>query len=152
MTGLGLQEMGLTWLEGILTSGEVTEKLEEAGRLYYSNSFVTFNLLPLVIAAVVLYYIFGNWESGDSYGGSSSGYDAPEAGYGAPEASYAAPDAGYGAPAPNAGYGFRLNKRNTILDLQAKIASLQDKQYGATENEAYGAYSPYDTSSLSYDS
>ena len=151
MTGPGLQEMGSTWLEEILSNGEVTEKLEEAGRLYYSNSFITFNLFPLVIAAAVLYYIFGNWES-DSYGGSSSGYGAPESGYGAPEASYAAPDAGYGAPAPNAGYGFRLNKRNTILDLQAKIASLQDKQYGATENDGYGAYSPYDTSPLSYDS
>ena len=130
MTGPGLQEMGSTWLEEILSNGEVTEKLEEAGRLYYSNSFITFNLIPWIILAAIIYRLW-LMMSEEGYGGSGSGYGAPEAGYGAPEA-------GYGAPAPAAGYGSR--KSDAIASLQAQVAALQESYGFGGDQGNYGAY------------
>lgn len=84
------------------------EKVEESAKLFFSNSFLTINLLPylaaaalLVLLAVFLLPLLSPAES-SGYGAPDTGYGAPAASYGAPADSYGAPEAGYSAPA--AGY------------------------------------------------
>merc|ERR1719471_405562 len=77
------------------------DKEIETGKLYFTGTGYTVNLIPhaivlgLLTFAVIFLY-------GDSLFGTdiSTGYGAPDTGYGAPEASYGAPDPSYGAPAP----------------------------------------------------
>jgi len=78
------------------------DKEIETGKLYFTGTGYTVNLIPhaivlgLLTFAVIFLY-------GDSLFGTEdiSGYGAPSTGYGAPEASYGAPAASYGAPAPS---------------------------------------------------
>ena len=114
----------------LLKEDVVREKLQETARIYYSNSFITFNLIPWIILAAIIYRLW-LMMSEEGYGGSSSGYGAPEAGYGAPEA-------GYGAPAPAAGYGSR--KSDAIASLQAQVAALQESYGFGGDQGNYGAY------------
>merc|ERR1712222_146008 len=81
------------------TPVENSKNAVETGKLYFTGTGYTVNLIPhaivlgLLTFAVIFLY-------GDSLFGSdvSTGYGAPEASYGAPAASYGAPAPAYGAP------------------------------------------------------
>merc|ERR1719245_1703474 len=75
--------------------------LEETGKLYFTGTGYTVNLIPhaIIVGLLTFAIIF---LYGDSLFGSDDGYSsygAPEASYGAPAASYGAPAASYDAPA-----------------------------------------------------
>merc|ERR1719192_3234756 len=78
---------------------ETRELDKETGKLYFTGTGYTVNLIPhaiilgLLTFAVIFLY-------GDSLFGTEdiSGYGAPATSYGAPEPSYAAPAPAYGAP------------------------------------------------------
>merc|ERR1711878_110390 len=81
------------------TPVENSKNAVETGKLYFTGTGYTVNLIPhaivlgLLTFAVIFLY-------GDSLFGSdvSTGYGAPTASYGAPAASYGAPAPAYGAP------------------------------------------------------
>merc|ERR1711878_92958 len=78
---------------------ENSKNAVETGKLYFTGTGYTVNLIPhaivlgLLTFAVIFLY-------GDSLFGSdvSTGYGAPTSSYGAPEPSYGAPAPAYGAP------------------------------------------------------
>merc|ERR1711971_689462 len=80
------------------TPVENSKNAVETGKLYFTGTGYTVNLIPhaivlgLLTFAVIFLY-------GDSLFGSdvSTGYGAPTSSYGAPEPSYGAPEASYGA-------------------------------------------------------
>jgi len=83
----------------------------ETGKLYFTGTGYTVNLIPhaIVLGLLTFAIIF---LYGDSLFGTdvSDGYGAPEASYGAPAASYGAPATSYDAPAtsygaPSSSYG-----------------------------------------------
>merc|ERR1719373_204533 len=87
------------------------DKEIETGKLYFTGTGYTVNLIPhaivlgLLTFAVIFLYgdsLFGT-EDISGYGAPSTGYGAPEASYGAPAPSYAAPEPSYAAPAPSYG-------------------------------------------------
>merc|ERR1712210_328164 len=89
------------------TPVENSKNAVETGKLYFTGTGYTVNLIPhaivlgLLTFAVIFLYgdsLFGADISG--YGAPATGYGAPEPSYGAPAASYAAPEPSYGAPAP----------------------------------------------------
>merc|ERR1711868_271225 len=71
----------------------------ETGKLYFTGTGYTVNLIPhaIVLGLLTFAIIF---LYGDSLFGTdvSDGYGAPEASYGAPATSYGAPSSSYGAP------------------------------------------------------
>ena len=78
----------------------VREKVLETGRIFFSNSNLTINLLP-AIAALALGLILGIpllallfQPAADT---ADTGYGAPAAEYGAPSSSYGAPSSSYDA-------------------------------------------------------
>ena len=109
-------------LEELYGDAIVREKVEEAGRLFFSNSFFTIDLFPyLIIPGLILLglLLFGFLGTDDDYGSSGS------SGYGLLSKSY--------------------NYEDTLADLQAQVASLQESQ--AALSESYGGYGAYDTGS-----
>merc|ERR1712066_325806 len=104
------------------TPVENSKNAVETGKLYFTGTGYTVNLIPhaivlgLLTFAVIFLY-------GDSLFGTEdiSGYGAPSTGYGAPEASYGAPAASYGAPAP--AYGAPSYAANRYYDPYATDAA-----------------------------
>merc|ERR1711994_630218 len=91
---------------------ETRELDKETGKLYFTGTGYTVNLIPhaiilgLLTFAVIFLYgdsLFGTDVTGTGYGAPATGYGAPEASYGAPAPSYGAPEPSYGAPAPSYG-------------------------------------------------
>jgi len=88
-------------LVDLLRDESVQEKMDEVGRLFFSNDSVTINLywaaaaalLTLLLLIPLLSLLF---QPAAAVGGS--GYGAPSVAYGAPEESYGAPAPAYGAP------------------------------------------------------
>jgi len=87
---------------------ETRELDKETGKLYFTGTGYTVNLIPhaiilgLLTFAVIFLYgdsLFGT-EDISGYGAPATGYGAPEASYGAPAPSYGAPEPSYAAPAP----------------------------------------------------
>ena len=109
-------------LEELYGDASVREKVEEAGRLFFTNSFFTIDLFPyLIIPGLLLLGIllFGFPFNDDDYGNSGS------SGYGLLSKSYSYED--------------------TLAELQAQVAALQEGQ--AALSETYGGYGAYDTGS-----
>lgn len=85
--------------------------VKETGKLYFSGTDYTINLIPhaIIIGLAVLAFVFlyggdltgAATDSSATYGAPATGYGAPATGYGTPEASYAAPAPSYTAPAPS---------------------------------------------------
>merc|ERR1712045_38170 len=87
---------------------ENSKNAVETGKLYFTGTGYTVNLIPhaivlgLLTFAVIFLYgdsLFGT-DISTGYGAPDTGYGAPEASYGAPAPSYGAPEPSYGAPAP----------------------------------------------------
>ena len=76
----------------------VQSKVLDVARQFFSNSNITINLLPALIAGglllLLLPLLFLFLAPADDAG--ASGYGAPAAEYGAPSASYGAPSSSYG--------------------------------------------------------
>ena len=76
----------------------VQTKVLDVARQFFSNSNITINLLPALIAAglllLLLPLLFLFLAPADD--GGASGYGAPAAEYGAPSSSYGAPSSSYG--------------------------------------------------------
>jgi len=108
---------------------------EETGKLYFTGTGYTVNLIPhaIVVGLLTFAIIF---LYGDSLFGSdiSTGYGAPTASYGAPAASYDAPAASYGAPAP--AYGAPAYAANRYYDPYAAdaVTALGSSPYAAELN------------------
>merc|ERR1719471_2557087 len=105
------------------------DKEIETGKLYFTGTGYTVNLIPhaivlgLLTFAVIFLYgdsLFGS-DVSTGYGAPTSSYGAPEPSYGAPEASYGAPAASYGAPAP--AYGAPSYAANRYYDPYATDAA-----------------------------
>jgi len=81
---------------------EVVSKDIETGKLYFTGTGYTVNLIPhaiiLGLLTFVVIFLYGDSLFGTTT--SVSGYGAPDTSYGAPAASYGAPETSYGAPAP----------------------------------------------------
>jgi len=83
----------------------------ETGKIYFSGTGYTINLIPhvILIGLAVLAFVFlygGDLTGGaeaSSYGAPEESYGAPDTGYGAPATGYGAPEVSYGAPAPSYG-------------------------------------------------
>jgi len=108
---------------------ENSKNAVETGKLYFTGTGYTVNLIPhaivlgLLTFAVIFLYgdsLFGS-DVSTGYGAPTSSYGAPEASYGAPEASYGAPAASYGAPAP--AYGAPSYAANRYYDPYAADAA-----------------------------
>merc|ERR1719310_1818134 len=73
----------------------------ETGKLYFTGTGYTVNLIPHAIVLGLLtfavIFLYGDSLFGTDVTGT--GYGAPATGYGAPEPSYGAPAPSYGAPA-----------------------------------------------------
>merc|ERR1712217_960204 len=69
----------------------VQTKVLDVARQFFSNSNITINLLPALIAAGLLLLFLAPADDG-----GASGYGAPAAEYGAPSSSYGAPSSSYG--------------------------------------------------------
>ena len=82
-------------LAELARSDLVQEKVLEAGRIFFTSSAVTINLLP-ILAAAGLALILGLPLLALLFQPAA---DAADTGYGAPAAEYGAPAAEYGAPA-----------------------------------------------------
>jgi len=120
----------------------VQEKVLEVARQFFSNSNITVNLLPALIAggllllAIPLLLLFfpGLLGGGGATDTTGTGYGAPS--YGAPAAEYGAPESSYGAP--SSGYGRQdsgyaeYRSLSDSLELGAgKEAALEHKLAGA---------------------
>ena len=86
----------------------VQEKVLEAGRIFFTSSAVTINLLP-IIAAAGLALILGLPLLALLFQPAA---DTADTGYGAPPAEYGAPAAEYGAPA----YSRAVSPQHPYLD------------------------------------
>lgn len=104
--------------------------LEETGKLYFTGTGYTVNLIPhaiivgLLTFAIIFLYgdsLFGSDDGYSSYGAPEASYGAPAASYGAPAASYDAPAPSYGAPAP--AYGAPSYAANRYYDPYAADAA-----------------------------
>merc|ERR1712183_349749 len=72
----------------------VQSKVLDVARQFFSNSNITINLIPALIAGGLLPLLFLFLAPADD--GGASGYGAPAAEYGAPSSSYGAPSSSYG--------------------------------------------------------
>merc|ERR1712212_1283083 len=73
----------------------VQSKVLDVARQFFSNSNITINLIPALIAGgLLLPLLFLFLAPADD--GGASGYGAPAAEYGAPSSSYGAPSTSYG--------------------------------------------------------
>jgi|ERR1711892_181872 len=70
----------------------VQEKATEAAKLFFTADTVTINLLPALIAGVILLLLLIPLLSLLFQPAETSGYGAPSESYGAPEESYGAPE------------------------------------------------------------
>merc|ERR1712212_1017163 len=71
----------------------VQSKVLDVARQFFSNSNITINLIPALIAGGLLLLFLFLAPADD---GGASGYGAPAAEYGAPSSSYGAPSSSYG--------------------------------------------------------
>jgi len=89
------------------TELEAVSKDIETGKLYFTGTGYTVNLIPhaiiLGLLTFAIIFLYGDSLFGTDADFSTSGYGAPTDTYGAPAASYGAPEASYGAPAPSYG-------------------------------------------------
>jgi len=96
----------------------VQSKVLDVARQFFSNSNITINLIPALIAGglllLLLPLLFLFLAPAEDAGGS--GYGAPAAAYGAPEASYGAPASSYGYRADE-GYEEAGSYRSLLTDL-----------------------------------
>merc|ERR1711990_740028 len=127
--------------------GEAVEKAEAVVRGFFSNSNVTVNLIPAILAGLgallfllpllgipILDVLFGamtgastgaGYSSNVSYGGSTG-------------AGYAAPSSGYGAYSARSGEGVELTPEQKALfpeltDLRQQIENLQESEKSLRE-------------------
>jgi len=122
----------------------VQERVLEVARQFFSNSNITVNLLPaliagglLLLAIPLLLLFFPGLFGGGSTDATGSGYGAPS--YGAPAAEYGAPSASYGAPSD--GYGrqdFGYEEYRSLSD----SLQLGGNEAGGLEHELAGAVAP----------
>merc|ERR1719225_1231945 len=143
--------MDLAFLDPIrrlLENEEAVEKAEAVVRGFFSNSNVTVNLIPAILAGLgallfllpligipILDIIFGamtgastgaGYSSNVSYGASTTG------------AGYAAPSSGYGAYSARSGEGVELTPEQKALfpeltDLRQQIENLQESEKSLRE-------------------
>merc|ERR1712038_1825964 len=109
----------------------VQTKVLDVARQFFSNSNITINLLPALIAAglllLLLPLLFLFLAPADDGGAPS--YGAPAAEYGAPSSSYGAPSSGYGRQ--DSGYD-EYRSLSDSLELGAgNEAALEHKLAGA---------------------
>jgi len=87
------------------TELEAVSKDIETGKLYFTGTGYTVNLIPhaiiLGLLTFAIIFLYGDTLFGTDV--DISGYGAPTDTYGAPAPSYGAPEASYGAPAPSYG-------------------------------------------------
>jgi len=134
-------------LRELLNNDEAVEKAESVVRGFFSNSNVTVNLIPAILAGLgallfllpligipILDIIFGamtgtstgaGYSSNVSYGGSTG-------------AGYAAPSSGYGAYSARSGEGVELTPEQKALfpeltDLRQQIENLQESEKSLRE-------------------
>jgi len=127
----------------------------ETGKLYFTGTGYTVNLIPhaivlgLLTFAVIFLYgdsLFGTDVTGTGYGAPATGYGAPEASYGAPAPSYGAPEPSYGAPAPSYGAPAYAAQRyydpyaaNAASSLGAEVYSPELNPYNIAQEAAVAA-------------
>ena len=111
----------------------VQTKVLDVARQFFSNSNITINLLPALIAAglllLLLPLLFLFLAPADD--GGASGYGAPAAEYGAPSSSYGAPSSSYGYRSVSILFIFQyevirvccLLRLSTLITCQANICS-----------------------------
>merc|ERR1711997_1332940 len=134
-------------LRELLDNDEAVEKAEAVVRGFFSNSNVTVNLIPAILAGLgallfllpllgipILDVLFGamtgastgaGYSSSISYGGSTG-------------AGYAAPSSGYGAYSARSGEGVELTPEQKALfpeltDLRQQIENLQESEKSLRE-------------------
>lgn len=94
------------------------EKVLETGRIFFSNSNLTINLLP-AIAALALGLVLGIPLLALLFQPAA---DTADTGYGAPAAEYGAPASSYGAPSSSYDAQYRsVSFPSTYLESTAKI-------------------------------
>merc|ERR1711953_469730 len=135
-------------LRELLDNDEAVEKAEAVVRGFFSNSNVTVNLIPAILAGLgallfllpligipILDIIFGamtgastgaGYSSNVSYGASTTG------------AGYAAPSSGYGAYSARSGEGVELTPEQKaffpeLTDLRQQIENLQESEKSLRE-------------------
>merc|ERR1719471_315826 len=120
------------------------DKEIETGKLYFTGTGYTVNLIPhaivlgLLTFAVIFLYgdsLFGT-EDISGYGAPSTGYGAPEASYGAPAASYGAPAPSYGAPSYAAQRYYDPYAANAASSLGAEVYSPELNPYNLQQEAA----------------
>ena len=111
----------------------VQTKVLDVARQFFSNSNITINLLPALIAAglllLLLPLLFLFLAPADD--GGASGYGAPAAEYGAPSSSYGAPSSSYGYRSVSILFIFQyevirvccLLRLSTLITCQGNICS-----------------------------
>merc|ERR1712014_482557 len=123
------------------------DKEIETGKLYFTGTGYTVNLIPhaivlgLLTFAVIFLYgdsLFGT-EDISGYGAPSTGYGAPEASYGAPAASYGAPAPSYGAPSYAAQRYYDPYAANAASSLGAEVYSPELNPYNIAQEAAVAA-------------
>lgn len=146
MKGRVLRSLALLVVLAVACTAEDEEEVKqevipgETGKIYFSGTGYTINLIPHVIilglGLLAFLFLYGGDLSGASSDTSAS-YGAPDTGYGAPATGYGAPSTGYGAPSPS-------------YDAPAPSYAAPSPGYAAPAT-VYAAlsryYDPYDSSS-----
>merc|ERR1711953_1549897 len=124
---------------------ELDNELEETGKLYFTGTGYTVNLIPhaivlgLLTFAVIFLYgdsLFGTDVPGTGYGAPEASYGAPAPSYGAPEPSYGAPAPSYGAPAYAAQRYYDPYAANAASSLGAEVYSPELNPYNIQQEAA----------------
>merc|ERR1712212_721204 len=133
-------------LRELLDNDEAVEKAEAVVRGFFSNSNVTVNLIPAILAGLgallfllpllgipILDVLFGAMT-----GASTGGYGSSVSYGGSTGAGYAAPSSGYGAYSARSGEGVELTPEQQALfpeltDLRQQIENLQESEKSLRE-------------------
>merc|ERR1712241_6686 len=110
------------------------DKEIETGKLYFTGTGYTVNLIPhaIVLGLLTFAVIF-------LYGDSLFGTDVTGTGYGAPATGYGAPEASYGAPAPAAQRYYDPYAANAASSLGAEVYSPELNLYNIAQEAAVAA-------------
>merc|ERR1712212_1037481 len=129
-------------LRELLDNDEAVEKAEAVVRGFFSNSNVTVNLIPAILAGLgallFLLPLLGVPFGAMTGASTGAGYGSSVSYGGSTGAGYAAPSSGYGAYSARSGEGVELTPEQKALfpeltDLRQQIENLQESEKSLRE-------------------